>query len=85
MERILNKKTYGGFENFFKKGYIMNMLKRFVKDERGLETVEWVVMACVIVLGVAALVGVLLQQMGTGMTAIGNEIDQAAAGPAVAP
>ena len=60
----------------------MNMLKRFIKDERGLETVEWVVMACVIVLGVAALVGVLLGQMKTGMDAVGAEIENAAAGPA---
>ena len=57
------------------------MLKRFIKDERGLETVEWVVMGCVIVLGVAALVGVLLTQMGTGLSAIGAEIETAAAGP----
>lgn len=60
----------------------MNTLKRFLKDERGLETVEWVVMGCVIVLGVAALVGVLLQQMDTGLSAIGDEITEAAAGPA---
>jgi Flp pilus assembly pilin Flp len=59
----------------------MNTLKRFIKDEQGLETVEWVVMGCVIVLGVAALVGVLLTQMGTGLGAIGEEIDIAAAGP----
>ena len=61
----------------------MNMLKRFIKDEQGLETVEWVVMGCVIVLGVAALVGVLLDQMDVGLTAIGDEITEAAAGPVV--
>jgi Flp pilus assembly pilin Flp len=60
----------------------MNTLKRFIKDEHGLETVEWVVMGCVIVLGVAALVGVLLTQMDTGLTAIGDEITEAASGPA---
>jgi Flp pilus assembly pilin Flp len=60
---------------------IMNALKRFLKDERGLETVEWVVMGCVIVLGVAALVGVLLGQMQTGLEAVGSEIETAAAGP----
>ena len=60
----------------------MSTLKRFIKDEQGLETVEWVVMGCVIVLGVAALVGVLLTQMDTGLQAIGDEIETAAAGPA---
>lgn len=58
----------------------MNTLKRFLKDERGLETVEWVVMGCVIVLGVAAFVGILLNDINTGLTAIGTEITDAAAG-----
>jgi len=56
----------------------MNMLKRFLKDERGLETVEWVVMGCVIVLGVAALVQILLGDITTGLEAIGSEIQDAA-------
>ena len=60
----------------------MNTLKRFLKDERGLETVEWVVMGCVIVLGVAALVGVLIDDINTGLTEIGNEIQTAATGAA---
>ncbi|OQY05713.1 MAG: hypothetical protein B6I25_05245 [Planctomycetales bacterium 4572_13] len=29
----------------------MNMLKRFIKDEQGLETVEWAVIAALIVAG----------------------------------
>jgi Flp pilus assembly pilin Flp len=56
----------------------MNTLKRFIKDERGLETVEWVVMGCVIVLGVVAFVGILLDDIETGLTAIGSEITSAA-------
>ncbi|MCI0499665.1 MAG: hypothetical protein L0Y36_08300 [Planctomycetales bacterium] len=59
----------------------MKTLMNFLKDERGLETVEWVVMACVIVLGVAALVGVLLTKIQGGLEAVGAEIDEAAAGP----
>ena len=60
----------------------MNTLKRFLKDERGLETVEWVVMGCVIVLGVAALVGVLIDDINLGLTEIGAEIQEAATGAA---
>ena len=56
----------------------MNTLKRFLKDERGLETVEWVVMGCVIVLGVAVFVGYLLDDIQLGLDAIGNEIVNAA-------
>ena len=66
-------------ENKFycRKGTEMNTLKRFLKDERGLETVEWVVMGCVIVLGVAVFVGVLLNDIENGLGAIGNEIENA--------
>jgi Flp pilus assembly pilin Flp len=57
----------------------MNTLKRFIKDERGLETVEWVVMGAIIVLGVAALAGVLLQDINDGLEAIGDEIQSSIA------
>ena len=58
---------------------MMNMLKRFLKDEQGLETVEWVVMGAVIVLGMALLAGLLLDDVQTGLEAIGDEITDAAA------
>ena len=37
----------------------MNMLKRFIKDERGIETIEWVVMAAVIVLALVVVLKLL--------------------------
>jgi Flp pilus assembly pilin Flp len=58
---------------------MMNTLKRFLKDEQGLETVEWVVMGAVIVLGVALLAGLLLDDVQLGLEAIGDEITDAAA------
>ena len=33
------------------------MLKRFIKDERGLETVEWAVIAALIVAGLIIVIG----------------------------
>jgi Flp pilus assembly pilin Flp len=55
----------------------MNALKRFLNDEHGLETVEWVVMGCLIILGVAALAGVLLSDLNTGVGAISDEVETA--------
>ncbi|MHC4962209.1 MAG: hypothetical protein ACYTGA_08820 [Planctomycetota bacterium] len=49
-----------------------------MKDEQGLETVEWVVMGAVIVLGVALLAGLLLDDVQLGLEAIGDEITEAA-------
>ena len=52
-------KNHGGIENFiFKKGgSTMETLKRFIKDEQGLETVEWAVIAALIVAGLIAVIG----------------------------
>ena len=62
------------------------MLKRFIKDEQGLETVEWVIMAGVIVISVVILVkAVLLPSIETGLTNIGTEITTATEQPAVDP
>ena len=69
------KNNYGRVKApFLERVMIMSTLKRFIKDERGLETVEWVVMGAVIVLGVALLAGYLLQDIQTGLDNIGNEI-----------
>lgn len=37
----------------------MNMLKRFWNDERGMETVEWAVLAALIVAGLVAVIATL--------------------------
>ncbi|MHC4724630.1 MAG: Flp family type IVb pilin [Planctomycetota bacterium] len=44
----------------------MNILKRFVKDEKGMETVEWAVLAALIVAG---LIGVITTLGGNVLTA----------------
>jgi len=38
---------------------IINSVRRLVKDEQGMETVEWGVMAALIVVGLVAAIGVL--------------------------
>ena len=37
----------------------MNLVKRFIKDERGLETVEWAVIAALVVGGLVAVITTL--------------------------
>ena len=58
---------------------MMNMLKRFIKDEQGLETVEWVVMAALIVLGIVAAITTLQGKIGGVFGEIGSELDAASA------
>jgi pilus assembly protein Flp/PilA len=46
-----------GLKTFFcRKGFEMNTVKRFIKDEQGLETVEWAVIAALIVAGLIAII-----------------------------
>lgn len=45
------------------------LLKRFVKDEKGLETVEWAVIAALVVAG---LVGTITALGGNVLTAFGS-------------
>lgn len=44
----------------------MNLLKKFVRDEAGMETVEWAIMAALIVAGVILII-----------TGIGNNVSNA--------
>jgi len=37
----------------------MSLLKNFVRDEAGMETVEWAIMAALIVAGVATTIGLI--------------------------
>lgn len=57
----------------------MKKLMSFVKDDKGLETVEWVVMAGLIVLGIVATVVTLQGKIGNVFDALGGEMDSAAA------
>ncbi|MDH4201683.1 MAG: Flp family type IVb pilin [Phycisphaerae bacterium] len=48
----------------------MNTFKRFIKDERGLETVEWAVIAALIVAGLIAIITGLGQNVENRFTAL---------------
>lgn len=56
----------------------MKTLVNFLKDERGLETVEWVVMAALIVLGLVGLVTGFKDKVAGVFDSIGQDIDTAA-------
>jgi pilus assembly protein Flp/PilA len=51
------------------------MLKRFLKDERGLETVEWAVIAALIVAGLIA----IISGLGTNVEGRFQELQDATA------
>jgi Flp pilus assembly pilin Flp len=53
----------------------MNTLKRFIKDEQGLETVEWAVIAALIVAGLIA----IITGLGTNVEARFTELQNATA------
>ena len=55
----------------------MALLKRFIKDQRGLETVEWVIMGALVVLGIVAAGGSLLPSLRNGYNTITNEVELA--------
>ena len=48
----------------------MNMLKRFIKDERGIETIEWVVMAAVIILALIVVLKLLTNEAKTTLNKV---------------
>lgn len=56
---------------------MMNILKRFLKDEKGLETVEWTVMAALIVLGIVLAVISLQTEIGNVFTSLVSEMQAA--------
>ncbi|MHC4187535.1 MAG: Flp family type IVb pilin [Planctomycetota bacterium] len=48
----------------------MNILKRFLKDEKGMETVEWAVLAALIVVGLVTVIGTLGDNVLTAFTTL---------------
>ena len=48
----------------------MNLLKKFVRDEAGMETVEWAIMAALIVAGIVAIIAGLGTNVKTKFTAL---------------
>ncbi|MEN8126565.1 MAG: Flp family type IVb pilin [Planctomycetota bacterium] len=57
----------------------MNLLKRFIKDERGMETVEWAVLAALIVMALILAIGTL----GDNVLAAFQRLTTATTPPAV--
>jgi Flp pilus assembly pilin Flp len=55
----------------------MILLKRFIKDQRGLETVEWVIMGGLIIVGIVAVVSFIVADIGVGMNAVSGEVQTA--------
>ena len=58
----------------------IHLFKRFVSDERGMETVEWAVMAALIVAGLVLAITTLGGDIKTQLTNLGNAITGAPAG-----
>ena len=56
------------------------LLKRFVKEEDGLETIEWTLMAALVVLGFVAIWVTFKPQIQAVFTSLGGELS-AATGP----
>jgi len=52
---------------------MLNQIKRFMLDERGLETVEWAIVGGVIAAIAAALFWAIGLDAGRGLTALGIE------------
>lgn len=61
------------------------MLKRFVKDESGMETIEWVMVGALVVLGFVAMWGTFQPSIKAVLDAIQGELDDAAAGSTPTP
>ncbi len=55
----------------------MNYLKRFIRDERGLETVEWAVIAALIVAGLV----LVIKELGTNVEARFGDLRDATVKP----
>jgi Flp pilus assembly pilin Flp len=52
-----------------------NLVKRFIREEEGLETVEWTLMAALIVLGIAGIIVALRDPIQRVFTDIGTQLD----------
>ena len=54
----------------------METIKRFLKDEKGLETIEWTLMGALIVLGISAAVIALKGHITGVFDDLGIELDK---------
>ena len=55
----------------------MSLLKGFMQDQSGMETVEWVIMGGVIIVGIVAVVSFIVADIGVGMNAVSDEVETA--------
>lgn len=53
----------------------MEQIKKFLKDETGMETVEWAVVAALVILGVAAAFGALGGTVLERITSLNDSIE----------
>jgi Flp pilus assembly pilin Flp len=57
---------------------MLNAISRFIKDESGLETVEWAIVGGVVVAVGAAIFGTIGGSSKTALTALDTEVGKAA-------
>ncbi|MHC5184899.1 MAG: hypothetical protein ACYSPI_11600 [Planctomycetota bacterium] len=55
----------------------MILLKQLIKEERGLETVEWVIMGGLIIVGIVVVVSLIVADIGMGVNALSDEVQTA--------
>ncbi len=56
------------------------LVKRFIKDESGMETLEWALVGALVVLGFVAIWGAFGPKIETVFTNMGSELDTASGG-----
>ena len=56
---------------------MVNFVKNFVREEDGLETIEWMLMAIVFAIGAATAYGALVTEISGGITTIGTALTPA--------
>jgi Flp pilus assembly pilin Flp len=53
------------------------LAKRFLRDEKGLETVEWTIMAALIILGLVFAISTLQDEIGNTFNKLETELETA--------
>ena len=55
------------------------LVRKFIKDESGMETIEWALVGALVVLGFVAIWGTFGPKIAAVFTEMGNELDEAVA------
>ncbi len=56
------------------------LVRKFIKDESGMETIEWALVGALVVLGFVTIWGAFGPKIATVFTNMGNELDSASGG-----